>query len=551
MSAIDHGKKQIVILGGGFGGVYTAMKLESLLKNHDDVEITLVNRDNYFVFQPMLAEVVSGGIGLLDIVSPIHRLLPRTRLYIRGIEAVDLTARTVSLAPDFWPESHVLSYDHLVLALGTVTDFRGMPGLPDHAFPFKNIADAIELRNHLIHVLEAARVQPSDALRQQLLTFVIAGGGFSGVEVAAELNDYVRKVARRLRLGANSTRVILIHSGERILERELDERLSRYAQQKLADRGVEFRLKRRLAKATPDAAVLDDGERIMTKTLVSTIPASPNPVIEELALAKKGGRVEVDSHFRAPEVQGVWAVGDCANYRYSNGKGVCPPTAQHAIREAEVVAHNIVASLSGGPLRELTFTGLGQMGSLGHHSAVAELFGQIRISGFLAWAFWRAVYWSKLPGFDRKLRVGLSWLLDLLIPPETVQLKLGASQGLWQVHYEAGETIIRDGELGDTLYMILKGEVEIVVERDGQPPFRRRLRDPAYFGEMALLGNRVRWGTVSAITPTDLAVLHRREFEVLMTNLPALRETFEQESQKRRRDAVMPQTDSVSQVEPD
>ncbi|MFN5734297.1 MAG: NAD(P)/FAD-dependent oxidoreductase, partial [Planctomyces sp.] len=231
---------RIVILGGGFGGVYTAMHLERLLRRDSRVEIALVNRENYFVFQPMLAEVVSGNIGLLDTVSPISRLIPRCRLYVREVESVDLEARSVTLAPGFRPQPLVLQYDHLVLAAGTVTDFRGMTGLQQHAMPFKTLADAVRLRNHLINVLHEADIESDEMRRQQLLTFVVAGGGFSGVEVAAEMNDFLRAAAARLHTDlSREVRVLLVHSGQRILERELSESLGLYAQKILQGRGVE------------------------------------------------------------------------------------------------------------------------------------------------------------------------------------------------------------------------------------------------------------------------------------------------------------------------
>ena len=272
-------RKRILILGGGFAGVYTAMYLDKLLGADPDVEIALVSRENYFVFQPMLAEVISGNISILDTVSPIHRLVPRCRLYIREIESIDLPNHQVTLSPGFWPQSHLLDFDHLVLALGTVTDFRGITGLHQHALPFKNLADAIRLRNHLIHVLNEAEIESNPERREQLLTFVIAGGGFSGVEVAAELNDFVRHMAKQCRsVTAADIRVVLVHSGKQILEREVGPRLSAYAQKILRHRGVELCLENRLKTATPDAAILGSGVRIPTKTLVSTVPSFPNPL---------------------------------------------------------------------------------------------------------------------------------------------------------------------------------------------------------------------------------------------------------------------------------
>src|SRR3954469_22973096 len=193
-------RSRIVVLGGGFAGIYTAMVLEKAMDGRDDFEIVLVNKENYFVFQPMLPEVISGSIGMLDVVSPIRRLLPRTDLHVREVEAIDIEARTIVCSPGFRAHPHVIPYDHLVLAMGSVTDFRGLRGLPEHAFPFKNLGDALALRNHVIRVLDEASIERDDeAARRQLLTFVVAGGGFSGVEVVAELNDFVRAVARSYR----------------------------------------------------------------------------------------------------------------------------------------------------------------------------------------------------------------------------------------------------------------------------------------------------------------------------------------------------------------
>src|SRR5262245_45339831 len=376
------GRPRVVILGGGFAGVYTALELEKATARQDDVEIVLVNRENYFVFQPMLPEVISGSIGLTDVVSPIRQLLPRTELHIREVEAVDLERRVVVTSPGFKPRSHEIPYDHLVLALGNVTDFRGLPGLPAHALPFKNLGDALRLRSHLMRALAEAAIERHDpGLRRELLTFVVAGGGFSGVEVVAEVNDFVRTVARRYRgLDPSEIRVVLLHALDRILP-ELTEPLGLYAQKILRRRGVELRLQTRLQAATGTEAVLTGGERIPTRTVVSTVPASPHPVIEALSLPKgRNGRVLTSGQLLVEGTTNVWAVGDCAQVPSPDGS-TAPPTAQHATRQAAVAAHNIVATLRGGAKRTFDFKGLGKMGSLGHHSAVAEVMG-VDVSGF-------------------------------------------------------------------------------------------------------------------------------------------------------------------------
>src|SRR5215813_11957122 len=221
--------KQILILGGGFAGVYTARHLEKLLRPEEAV-ITLINRENYWVYQPMLPEIISGSIGLTNVVSPIRRLCPRTNLIMREVEGIDLNKQIVTISPGFRPRQLQLPYDHPVIALGNTTSFHGMPGMIENAMPFRTLADAIVLRNHVIHALEEADVEENPALRRRLLTFVVAGGGFSGVEVMAELNDFVRSVKRHyLRLRNQPHRCVIVQAADRILP-EMSEALPIFAQ---------------------------------------------------------------------------------------------------------------------------------------------------------------------------------------------------------------------------------------------------------------------------------------------------------------------------------
>lgn len=526
--------KRVVILGGGFAGVFTARFLEKELRRKPDVEIVLVSRENYFVFQPMLAEVVSGDIGLLDTISPIHRLLKRTRLYIRDIDSIDTEARQVTLRPGFWPQPLVLDYDHLVLGLGSVTDFRGLPGLHEHALPFKNLSDALRIRNHVIRVVQEADIEHDEQRRRQLLTFVVGGGGFSGVEIVAAVNDFVRDLVRSHRtISAEDIRVVLVHSGERILARELGESLGLYAQEKLSKRGVELQLRTRLKTASPDAAILESGERIEAKTVISTVPSSPNPLIESTRVPTERGRIVVNRTCEVSEVPGVWSLGDCALVPAATGSGYCPPTAQHAIRQGKTVAANIAASLSGQVLADYGFKGLGKMGALGRRSAVAELFDRFRISGFPAWLMWRTVYWSKLPGLDRKLKLAFTWLLDLVVPPESVQLKLGQSGGMTQLHFEPDEVVFRQGDLGDSLYIILDGQADVIIEESGAESLVATLGPGEYFGEIALLKDRRRNATVRCRSAVTLLAMRGDDFQSLAACLPEVRSSFEGVAQTR------------------
>lgn len=525
-------RKRIVILGGGFAGVYTARRLEKKLRRLGvraaDWEIVLVNRDNYFVFQPMLPEVISGSIGILDTVSPLRRLLPRTTIVVREVEAIDLQSRTIRTSPGVHPHPSVIHFDHLVLALGTVTDFRGLRGLPEHAMPFKNLGDALALRNHVIGALEEAAVEEEPELRQQLLTFVVAGGGFSGVEVAAELNDFVREVARHYRaIDASEIRVVLLHSQDRILP-EVSPKLALFAQGILAKRGVEIRLGTRLEAASAEAAILAGGERIATRTLVSSVPNSPHPLVEALPVPKSGnGRILVTPQLGVEGSANLWALGDCAMVPNPDGRGFAPPTAQHAIRQAHTLADNIAASIAGTRMRSFSFGGLGRMGSLGHRSAVAEVFG-IQVSGFLAWWMWRTIYLAKLPGWARRLKVATSWTLDLFLQPDLVQLRAGAAGGLRHEHYEPGQAVFHQGDVGDSIFVIVDGTAEVLREEASHSARVACLGAGEVFGEMALLGRSERNATVRCLEAMTVLRLPRRDFRLLDASLPALRRSFEE-----------------------
>jgi NADH dehydrogenase len=449
------------------------------------------------VFQPMLPEVISGSIGLVDTITPIRRLCPNTNLYTRTIERIDLDRRRVSAAAGFGSRQCSLSYDHLVIALGNVQSFAGQPGLAEHALPFKYLGDALAIRNRVIHTLEEADIERNPDVRRTLLTFVVAGGGFSGVEAVAELNDFVRAAARSFRnLPPEEIRVVLLHAGAVILP-ELPGSLGRFAQMLLARRGVEIKLNRRLQGATADAALLDGGERIATRTLISTVPSMPNPLVAALGCKKERGRIVVDEHLALPDYPGVWAVGDCA--------------------------------------WSFSFRALGKMGSLGHRSAVAEVFG-IRLSGFLAWWLWRTVYLMKLPGLDRKIRVAMDWTLDLILPSDIVQLKTDKPVGIRREHFEPDEAIFHEGDRGDWLYIVLDGEVDVLqsVPGRGEVPLRR-LGPGDCFGEIALVSDRPRTATVRSLTPVNVLAVDREAFQSLFSSLPPLRGFFEQLIDSRRR----------------
>jgi len=528
---VSRNPREILILGAGFGGVYTARHLGKLMKR-GEARVSIVNRENYWVYQPLLPEVVSGTIGLTDTVSPIRRLCPRASLIMRDVEDIDLKNRVVTVSPGFRPRQAQIHYDHLVIALGNVTNFIGLPGLQEHALPFRTLADALRLRNHVIHALEEADFETDAELRRKLLTFVVAGGGFSGVEIIAELNDFVRAVARNYpHIKREEIRCVLVHSGQRILP-EMVERLAHFAERALRKGGVEILLNDRLEAATSEKAKLKSGKEILTKTIVSTVPSALPPVLERLDVPKEKGRLAVDAYLQIPGFEGqVWVVGDCGAMKTANGNPV-PPTAQHATREAKTVAHNIAAVIRETNRSMFTFEGLGKLGSLGHHTAVADILG-LQISGFFAWWLWRTIYLFKMPGWDRKVRIATDWLLDLLFPRDLVQLPLTGITGIQQQHFQPGEVIFNEGDIGDSVFAIQEGECEVVRETEGKTEILAVLGSATFFGEMAVLSDCCRNATVRARTAVRVLSMSKSDFNKIRETVPAFAQVFSDLASRR------------------
>lgn len=411
---------RIIILGGGFGGLYTAMHLEKTLARDPDIEITLVNRENFFLFTPMLHEVAASDLDMTHIVNPIRKLLRRVRFFEGDVEYVDLNNRRVGVSHGQEHHHHELEYDHLVLALGSITNFYGLPGLAEHAMTMKSLGDAIHLRNHLISNLEEADFECCPHVRAPLLNFVVAGGGFAGAETIAGVNDFLREAVEFYpHLKEEMLRVVLVHSGDVILP-ELGEKLGRYAQQKLAERKVEIHTNAKVTRVTAREVTLSDGTVITTDTLVWTAGTSPHPLLDTLPCRRERGRVVTDEFMEVPGYPGVWALGDCAAIPDAATGKAYPPTAQHAIREGRVLAENIRAAVRGGRKKPFVFKTIGLLAAIGRRTGVARIMG-VNFSGFIAWWLWRSIYLSKLPRFEKKVRVALDWTLDLLFTKDLVQ----------------------------------------------------------------------------------------------------------------------------------
>jgi NADH dehydrogenase len=409
-----------LILGGGFGGVYTARHLERLCKRLPDVEIVLVSRDNFLVMTPLLFEVCSGTLDLRHCSFPIRAFLRRTRFAEATVQGIDLDRRVVHVAAHGRDDE--LAYDHLVLALGAMTNRKMIPG-SDHAFTFKTLADAFLLRNHMIECFERADVQTDLERRSRLLTFVIIGGGLVGVELLGELTAFVDEIAPLYRKASRGeVRFCLLQAGDRIMP-EIDAKLADYGARVLGARlGTEIRTDARVRAIEPGMVHLE-GETIEAETIVLAAGIVPNPVIAGLPVEKDSrGHVLVDGAMRCKSHPEVWALGDCALIPSPDGTPY-PNLAQHALREAKVLARNIYRVLNGEPPQPFVYSTLGMMGSLGHGRAFGQLL-TLRVYGVLAWLVRRSYYLLQMPGWSRRLRIMIDWTFALLFRPDIVKISL-------------------------------------------------------------------------------------------------------------------------------
>ena len=426
--ASDHGghevdpvAQRIVIVGGGFGGIFTARHLERLLSDRPDIEIVLISIDNYFLMTPLLFEACSGTLQLGHCSLPIREFLHAATFVEAMVTRIDVDRRVVT-AEVIEGEPQDFGYDQLVLALGSLTNDQLIPGSRT-AFTFKTLADAIVLRNHLIERFERADVERNARRKQAMLTIAIVGGGLVGVELLGELTSFVDEiVAYYPHIGREAVRFLLLQHGERILP-EIDPSLAEYAHRVLADRpGVEIRVGTAVSGIEP-RLVHVGAESIEAETIVLCAGVVPHPIVASLPLAKdRRGRVSTDGSMRCVSHPGVWAVGNCASIPAPDGEPY-PTLAQRALREAKVLAWNIRAVMDGESPRAFVFDGLGTMAALGHHDGIGRVMG-ISLRGFLAWWVRRTYYLLQMPDWSRRMRIVIDWTVSLFFRPDIVKLDM-------------------------------------------------------------------------------------------------------------------------------
>ena len=438
---------RILILGGGFAGIEVLKRLQRAFQDEVRVDITLVSRDNFFLFTPMLPEVSSGSIETRHIVTPIRTFCKRARFIEANIEEIDLKRKQVTVSHKLGRETepvdqrnHVLEYDYLTIALGGETNFFGNTEIEEHSFTMKTVGDAMLLRDHVINMLEQADVEHADEeLKKRLMTFVVVGGGFSGVETVGELNDFVRESIRDYyhNLEEKDAKIILINSGDRLLP-EVPAELADFTLQKLSSNGIELKLNTRVSGASSNGIKLNDGSTISSHTLIWAGGVKPDPLVTKINDCEhdqKSGKVISDDYLKLKGWNNVFAMGDCAYVADPNTDKPYPPTAQHAIRQARVAADNMISDLrqemlsstaeriSDRKVQKIEYETKGIMALIGKRNGVGVIFGY-KVHGILAWWLWRMYYLGTLPSMEKRLRVTIDWIIDILFKRDVTRLRV-------------------------------------------------------------------------------------------------------------------------------
>jgi NADH dehydrogenase len=526
-------KKRIIIIGGGFGGVKCARTLRGSLRPAA-AEIVLFNRENHLVFSPLLADAVGSSLNLMDVIVPLRQLLPGVVCRTEDVRQIDLARQQVEFE-GYDGQPRRLGYDHIVLACGNVSNLNVVPGMADHAFPLKTVGDAAVLRTHVLQQLEKAEVCDDPVRRRWLLSFIVVGGGYSGVEAAGEINDLIRGSARFYQnIRTEDVSVTLIHSREQLLP-EISPQLREFARTKMAKAGITIKLNARVQLATGEGVGLQDSF-VSGGTIVCTIGSTTAPVVARLDVPKEKGRLVTAPDMRLKGCANAWAIGDCASIINAHDHQPSPPTGQFAERQGRQCADNIIRCLHEEPTRPFSFRVLGQLCSIGGHSAVAELFG-FKLSGFWAWFTWRGVYLFKLPAWSRRIQVGFDWAWLLLFPRDLSCIKTDVTDRVTHAHFEPGDYVFRQGEPPTNFYVIEQGEVEVVRTSPECPQGEivAVLAAGNFFGEAALLNQGPHTASVRARTTAEIVIMGRNVFTTVSQSLAPLRQAITQALTRRSR----------------
>jgi len=526
---------RVVIVGGGFAAVKFARTLRAKL-SLSDCEILLFNRENHMVFHPLLADVAGASINVDAAIAPLRQMLPGVGCRTERVQRIDLASSELEFEDGNGSLSR-LPYDHIVLACGAESNLTIIPGMTEHAFAFKVMRDAIDLRQHIVQQMENAEATTDANLRRWHLSFIIVGAGFSGVEVAGEINELVRSSTRFYRnFKEEDVVVTVVHAQDQVLP-EVAPTLRDFARKKMEKAGITILLKTRAVAATHEGIELNDGKMLRGATIICTIGTTASPLVQDIDVPKERGRIRTIPEMRIEGQKNAWAIGDCSLITNAFDNQPSPTTAQFAERQGRQAALNLVRILKGQPTKPFYFKALGQLCSIGGYQAVAEMFG-LRVSGFLAWFMWRSVYLLKLPNWSRRIRVAQDWAWDLLFPRDLSFLNTDSAQQLTHSYYRPGDFIHRQGEQPRTFSVIEEGQVEILKTTPSSPEPRlvAVLNKGDFFGEEAILGNRPHETSVRARTAVRIGQVGSALFKQMTSSFSPLRDILLQAFTRRSGD---------------
>ena len=523
----DGKKTRVLILGGGHSSVRAAQRLLRRRRRKDNLEVVVVSRENYENWHGLMPQIGGGLVQPQFALVPLRQLLPGAILYNYDIERIDLANRCVTLdrGPD--RDRLVLTYDYLILALGSILDFSRFPGMFEHALQTKTVADMFHLRNHVLDMLERATVEEDPEERQRMLTFVVAGAGLAGAEIGGQVHHLIRQSLRFYpTIQPSEIRFVVVSHSARIMP-AINDGPTRRAMRYMRRTGVDLRLGVAVASATANKVVLTTGESIPTRTIIATAGIRIHPLIESLPIPIEDGRIACDRYCRVPGWPGVYAIGDIAAIPNKAGKPY-PATGFVAFAHGRYAAGNILAELRGRRLKPTFYMGMDAV-LLNKHYAIGQFrWGRLtlfQLEGPLASLVWRTVMLISIQTWGRRFELLTDWLVSAFLPRDTIRMQVDTPAALRPMRFEAGEIIVRQGEAGDRFYMIEEGRVEVLrgSPDDGEQRITS-LGSGQHFGADALTGDHRRAFTVRALTDARLLTIARADLTQLAENLPGLRE---------------------------
>ncbi len=517
---------KILILGGGFGGLYCAKRLQKIKLNSFDIE--LVSDTNYFVFQPLLPEVASGTISASDAVTPIRQMLDSVNFRKAEVNIIDLKKKRVGVVQGFRKRQHYIPYDHLIIALGQESNLKIIPGLKNNSMTMKNLKDAYNVRNHIIQCLELADVTKDYELKKRLLSFVIIGGGFSGVETSGELKEMTDRLLKYYKnIDRSEINFHIIELSNQLLP-EFDRKMSSYILSIFKKQKINVHLNTNLKEVTSLKVYLSNKKYIETNTVISTIGSTVSDLIRKSNLPLKHEKIVTNEFLEVINNNNVWALGDCALVPYNpNDKSKnSPPTAQFAVRQAKILAKNIVLKTLNRNLRNFNYKSKGSLASLGSKIGVGKIYS-IRVKGLLAWIIWRTFYLSFLPSIPTKIRVLIGWLLEFFIPRNAVLTDTIKKNSFEFKNYKKNDVVFTEGMIADGFYIVQSGKFKNTYKKteDGKV-FEKIYGKGDHFGSRVILQGGRRTGNITALKDSEVLKVDVESFKLMASNLPALKRYF-------------------------